>query len=275
MKELALETEIRGRYIIYASPHFRQRGFLLAFTTRIWLQDSGPSFCNFGYYGKGGAELHRKELCEALGLSPRRLTTPYQTHSSGVFTVAKKDAGRGGLDPDTRIPETDSLVTNIEDTPLMVLAADCVPALFLHERTGAIGAAHAGWKGILGGIMENTVNAFRENLGADAGEIKAVLGPSIGPCCYRVGEDVASRLPESDGGALVKKNGQHFIDLRAWCGLRLSSAGMSGKNVFFANMCTSCMKHLFYSYRADKAHRGANAAMIAKLKKQPKGDAPP
>ncbi|MEW6200832.1 MAG: polyphenol oxidase family protein, partial [bacterium] len=197
MKQFPLEIDIKGRYLIFQSAQLQKQGIIIAFTTRIWLQDGGPTYCNFGFYGKGGGEVHRKELCELLGLPPRKLTTAYQTHSDNVAVVGARDAGRGGLDPDTRIPDTDALVTSLAGVPLMVFTADCVPVLLFDEDKGVVGAIHAGWKGLLGRTIENTLETMHREYDAPLGEVKAVLGPSIGPCCYHVGSELANRLPDT------------------------------------------------------------------------------
>ncbi|MEW6203009.1 MAG: laccase domain-containing protein, partial [bacterium] len=75
----------------------------------------------------------------------------------------------------------------------------------------------------------------------------------------------ANRLPDTDADAVIKKGSDHYIDLRKWAEIRLVSSGLSRKNIFVVDMCTSCCKHLFYSYRADKAHRGSNAAVVCKI----------
>lgn len=265
MKEFPLDIALRGRYLVFYSPELEKKGITLVFTTRIWLQDGGPTYCNFGFFGKGGAEVHRNELGAALGLNPRKLTSPYQTHSPNVFDVGKEYVGRGGLDPNTRIPQTDGLVTSLKEVPLVVLSADCVPVILFDEEKGAVGALHAGWKGILEGIVENTGKLMKEK-GSKLSSVKVVMGPCIGPECYEVGEELASSLRGDESEAVVRKGQEQFIDLRKWCEVRFISAGFSKKNIYFANMCVSCNKHLFYSYRADKAHRGSNAAIIAMRK---------
>ncbi|MFH1537420.1 MAG: peptidoglycan editing factor PgeF [bacterium] len=262
MKEFPLDIALRGRYLVFHSPELEKKGITLVFTTRIWLPDGGPTYCNFGFFGKGGAEVHRSELCAALGLNPRKLTSPYQTHSPSVFEVDKQHAGRGGLDPNTRIPQTDGLVTSLEEVPLVALSADCVPVILFDEEKGTVGALHAGWKGILEGMVEN-VGRILEKKGSRLSAVKVVMGPCIGPECYEVGEELAARLSGDESEAVVHRNQKHFIDLRKWCEVRFLSVGFSKKNIYFANMCVSCNKHLFYSYRADKAQRGSNAAIIA------------
>lgn len=265
MKEFPLDIALRGRYLVFYSPELEKKGITVVFTARVWLQDGGPTYCNFGFYGKGGAEVHRSELCAALDLKPRRLTSPYQTHSANVFDVVKRYVGRGGLDPNTRVPQTDGLVTSLEDVPLMVLSADCVPVVLFDEKKGTVGALHAGWKGLLGGIVENTGKLLEEK-GSRLSSVKVVMGPCIGPECYSVGEELASRLHGDDADAVVVKNGRRFIDLRRWCESRFLSSGFSEKNISFVNMCVSCNRHLFYSYRADRAHRGSNAAIVVRRK---------
>lgn len=266
MKVFPLELALAGRYLVLRASQLEPAGIALVFTTRIWLQDAGPAYSNFGFYGKGGAEVNRGELCKALGLDPKKLTAPYQTHSTSIVDVHKSHVGRGGLDPNTRIPQTDGLCTDMTGVPLIVMTADCVPVVFFDVERGVVGAVHAGWKGILGGILENMGATLKDKYGCDPGAVEVVMGPCIGPDRYRVGDDLLSRLRKEDSDAVLKKNGNHFIDLRRWCELRLLSSGFSEGKISFADFCTAANRHLFYSYRADKAQRGSNAALIARRK---------
>ena len=131
-------------------------------------------------------EENRRRAALHLGAEPARLINPWQVHSPDAVTVsAPFEAER---------PKADGIVTATQGLAIAVVTADCGPILFSDAKAGVIGAAHAGWKGAIGGVLENTIAAM-ETLGAGRADIKAVLGPSISQENYEVGpEFVASFL---------------------------------------------------------------------------------
>ncbi|MGD0719933.1 MAG: polyphenol oxidase family protein, partial [Roseiarcus sp.] len=136
---------------------------------------------------------NRRRMAEALGIGPARLLIPYQVHSPDALTVAAP------WPPDAR-PRCDALVTATPGLGLGVTGADCGIALFAAPAAGVIGAAHAGWRGALGGVLEATVAAM-EGLGARRAEIVAVLGPTIARRSYEVGPEFVATFAAADPAA--------------------------------------------------------------------------
>ncbi|MBC7179026.1 MAG: peptidoglycan editing factor PgeF, partial [Roseovarius sp.] len=143
-------------------------------------------------------QINRARVAEAMGVAADHLITVHQVHSADVVTVTGPMGTR---------PRADAMVTNVPGVALAVLTADCQPVLFADVGNGVIGAAHAGWRGALDGVLEATVAAM-EGLGADRRRIKAVIGPSISQAAYEVGpEFIDAFLAEDPDNARFFANG--------------------------------------------------------------------
>lgn len=191
---------------------------------------------------------NRARVAATLGVAPQNLLSLYQVHSPDALVV---DAPLGA-----ERPKADALVTDRPGLALGVLTADCGPILFADAQAGVVGAAHAGWKGALTGILESTVAAM-ERLGARRERIVAVLGPSIGPDNYEVGPEFVDRFTaHSEANARFfrpsAKPGHALFDLNGYTVERLRAAGVA---VHAVNRCTYADEANFYSYRRA-THRG-------------------
>ena len=133
---------------------------------------------------------NRARMAAALGVEPRRLLTAYQSHSPNVV-VAEAPWTTGNR------PQADAIVTRMRALAIGVTTADCGPVLLADPRAGVIGAAHAGWRGALTGVIEATVAAM-ERLGAARGQIRAAIGPMIRQTSYEVGPDLVARFRAED-----------------------------------------------------------------------------
>jgi len=173
----------------------------------------------------------------------------YQIHSAAVVTVTApyEDAER---------PRADALVTNQAGIALGIVTADCAPVLFADLQAGAIGAAHAGWKGALGGVTDRTIAAM-EALGADRGRIVAAVGPCIARASYEVDEAFRARFAtkdrENDRFFADGKAGHAWFDLEAYVAHRLAAAGIGRVETLGED--TYSQPDRFYSYRRA-THRG-------------------
>jgi YfiH family protein len=165
---------------------------------------------------------NRKRAAAALGEPAERLVTLFQIHSREVIEVAEPW-------PATERPRADALVTGKPGVVLGVLTADCAPVLFADPRARVVGAAHAGWKGALGGVAEATLDAM-ERLGADRRQIHAAIGPAIGARSYEVGPEFpAAFLAQDPGNATFFAQGEGdrlLFDLKAYVAHRLTLAGV-------------------------------------------------
>lgn len=204
---------------------------------------------------------NRKLLAEALGISLTSLTTAKQIHGCHVKIISEGLRGKGSIDYKGAINATDAMVTNVPDICLMILSADCVPILFFDPSKKVIGVAHAGWKGTLRFVTQKTVKVLREHFGCSPEDIVAGIGPSIGPCCYQVGQEVVCEVEDVFGAKdeCIRKDSADdvaYLDLRTANLRQLIQAGVPDKNIEMAKICTCHHPNLFYSYRHEKGRTG-------------------
>ena len=194
--------------------------------------------------------INRKRVAQALGVDPDRLATVHQTHSARALT----------LDAPSESPvEADAIASATPGLALAVLTADCQPVLFADTQNGVIGAAHAGWKGALDGVLEATVDAM-EGLGAVREAITAVIGPSISQRAYEVGPEFLERFADEDGAnTRFFANGEgdrYLFDLTGFGLHRLRSAGVGEAQ--WIGHSTFSEPDRFYSYRRSVHRREAD-----------------
>ncbi len=206
-------------------------------------------------------EKNLRILGNALGFDPEKLVTTRQTHSDIVRTVTDADC-RGFFHRD--YPECDGLVTNTPGLTLLVFTADCTPLLFHDPVTGAVGAAHAGWKGTAKSIGKKVVQAMVENFGCKPENIRAAIGPNIGQCHFETDQDVPEALMAAYGEEaalfIEKRGGKFFPDLKAINALGLRQAGI--RHIDISDACTWCQNQRFWSHRFTKGDRGSQGALI-------------
>jgi YfiH family protein len=199
---------------------------------------------------RGDVECNRRLLLGWMG-APVRF--PRQVHGTDVLVVgpgvvAGPEATdlMSGADPGE--PAHDAVVTSAVGVPVGVLVADCVPVLLADPVAGVVGAAHAGRRGLLRGVLEATLATMQER-GADPARTRAAIGPAAGPCCYEVPEQLraesARRLPETWG---TTRWGTPSLDLAAGCRAVLERSGT--KMITMVGVCT-IEDHAYYSYRRE------------------------
>ncbi|NIO10891.1 MAG: peptidoglycan editing factor PgeF, partial [Deltaproteobacteria bacterium] len=154
----------------------------------------------------------------------------------------------------------DGVISDVPGLWLRVVTADCVPLLFYDGIKQVGGAVHAGWRGSLARISEKTLQLMQGAFGSRPEDVSVGIGPSIGPCCYEVGEEVIDALSKEFIGwdSWVSKNGNQkgYLDLRKMNRELLVQAGVLEDHIAVAGLCTYCQPELFFSYRRDGAGRG-------------------
>lgn len=194
--------------------------------------------------------INRDRVAKAIGVPTDHLMGVHQIHSPDVVIVTE---------PSTVKPQADAMVTNVPGLALSILTADCQPVLFADRKAGVVGAAHAGWKGALDGVLENTITAM-EDLGADRAQIQAVIGPSISQRAYEVGpEFLDAFLTEDPLYARFFSQGEGDrmqFDLPAFGLMRLRGAGVAEAR--WTRHCTYSDATRFYSYRRATHHKEAD-----------------
>lgn len=194
--------------------------------------------------------LNRARVADAMDVPEGSLVTLHQVHSANVVTLDRPLAAGAVL------PRADALVTATPGLALAVLTADCQPVLFADHDAGVIGAAHAGWRGTLDGVLEATLAAM-ERLGAQRQDIHAVIGPCISQRAYEVGEDFLDRFLSEDRKLsryfANGREGRYQFDLAGYGLARLRASGLASAS--WTGHCTYSQPDLFFSYRRS-VHEG-------------------
>ena len=193
---------------------------------------------------------NRARMAATLKVAPERFITAYQIHSPDVVTVHTPWA------PSER-PRADAIVTRTRGLAIGVTTADCGPILLADAQAGVIGAAHAGWRGALGGVVEAAIAAM-ERCGAERGRIVVALGPMIRQSSYEVGPELVARFVAADAAnarffAPSARAGYAMFDLAGFITARLRDTGVS--HIADVGRCTYAEPRDFFSYRAS-THRG-------------------
>lgn len=193
---------------------------------------------------------NRARVARALGVAPAGLALPFQVHSPDAVVV-RAPWGEGER------PRADAVVTDVPGLAMAVTTADCTPVLFADPEAGVVGAAHAGWRGALRGVLESTVAAM-EGIGAERQRIVAVIGPTISADAYEVGPEFVARFLEEDGRSApffgrAERAGHSMFDLPGYVAMRLGEAGLGA--VEDLGLCTYHDEARFFSYRR-MTHRG-------------------
>jgi YfiH family protein len=229
-------------------------GLVHAVLTRIGGVSTGPyATLNLGHtVGDDLAavrENHRRAL-EPLGLDPAQVVSPWQVHGARVDVVGSVQLG-------TVRPETDALLTRTPGVPLLMRFGDCAPVLLFDSMRRVAGMVHAGWRGVVAGVVEASIRTMTERLGCQPSDIWAGIGPTIGPCCYEVGADVAGQIAAAcpAGAQVVRRiDGCVHADLPAAVKAQLCAVGV--EQVEQADLCTSCCVDEFFSHRAQNGRTG-------------------
>jgi YfiH family protein len=191
------------------------------------------------------------------------LVTTRQTHTDIVRVVSKADH-ISCFHRD--YPECDGLITNDPGTALMIYTADCTPILFHDPLTGAVGAAHAGWRGTAADIAGKTVLAMVEHYGCDPKNIRCAIGPNIGPCHFETDADVPDAMIAALGDDarpfITQKGEKYYVNLKEINALFLRRAGV--EQIEISTACTACDPRRYWSHRLVGAQRGSQGAVIVR-----------
>lgn len=203
------------------------------------------------------------EIYAAFGLAADEVTSARQVHGARVAVAGAAEQGQV-------LADTDALVTATPGQGLLLRLADCMPVFFYAPRQGAVGLAHAGWRGTVAGIAARTVQAMMAAFGCRPDEILAGLGPAIGPCCFEVGPEVVAEFEAAFTGpaaaalpeiiARRDARGHAYVDLAAANAAQLRAVGV--EHVEAAELCTACRRDEFFSHRAEHGLTGRAAAII-------------
>jgi purine-nucleoside/S-methyl-5'-thioadenosine phosphorylase / adenosine deaminase len=201
---------------------------------------------------------NRARLARALGFAPDRLVTTPQVHGKDVLVVDAQTA------PNALSIRADILVTREPGYLLMQRFADCVPILLWHDAAHVVSVAHAGWRGTVKGVAGRAVEAVAA-LGGAPGGIRAGIGPSIGPCCFEVGDEVVAEFSDVDGAQSIGPRGRPHLDLWEINRRQLVAAGLRPEHIEVSGACTRCDPVTYFSHRALGYPAGRFGAAIGLL----------
>ena len=232
---------------------------------------SSPPYAalNLGFHvgdNPGMVLKNRERLAAAMKIPLDNFTTARQVHDNNVEIITEALRGRGAANFDTAVYATDAMVTATPNICLMVLQADCVPLLFFDLKKKVIGVAHAGWKGTVRMVAQNTVKLLKEKFNSLPDDILVGIGPSIGPCCYEIGPEVIIQIAKAFNNKKECINetsdGKSYFNLWEANKMQLVQSGIPEKNIEIAKICTFCDHTVFFSYRHQQRETGRFGAGI-------------
>lgn len=225
---------------------------LTAFSTERHCTEQAAPYDGFNITHYCGDEAEhvrrcREQLCAQLGIPDSRLIVPRQVHGVRIEEVTEQHLG-------VAFEDTDALITRLKGVCIGVSTADCVPLLMYDRVTGAIAAAHAGWRGTVGRIAVQTLQAMQEAYGTKADDVSCVVGPSIGPEAFEVGEEVyetfaEAGFPMDDIAYRHPATQKWHIDLWQANVWQLLQAGVQEKAILVSGVCTYMNHARFFSAR--------------------------
>ncbi len=215
---------------------------------------------------------NRKILSGATNIPLDSFTFANQCHTSNIHFVGNPLRGCGAADEKSSLKNTDGMITSVPGICIAVEAADCVPILLYDSKEHVVAAVHAGWKGTISQIAAKAVENLIHCYGSKPADIFAGIGPSIGPCCYEVGQDVYNEyrytgFSKKDIIIPAQQQGKFFFNLWQANKNQLIELGVNPGNIETAAICTKCNSEKFFSARASGGKTGRSAAGIMLKKK--------
>ena len=248
-----------------------------AFSTRIGGVSKGYlGAMNLGYSRgdlRANVDRNYELFCEAIGVEKESCVLTQQTHTTNIRIVTNADRGKG-VCRERDYTDIDGLITNEPGVTLVAFGADCIPVWIVDPVRRAIGLAHSGWKGTVGGIAALAVEKMQIAYDCDPRNLVCAVGPGICRNCYEVSREVAEKFPSEVVRLRKTPDGELFRDpetgeakydidlLRANVNL-LKRAGVREDNIHVADFCTRCNPKLLFSHRVMGDRRGINAAFLA------------
>ena len=184
-------------------------------------------------------------VCKEGNFNINNLTSNIQIHSDIVNKIDENNIGQK--------KDGDALITNITNVPLLIFTADCVPIAIIDKKHKAIGLSHAGWRGTYDLIAKKTIEEMTKNYNTNPDDLVCIIGPSIGPCCYEVSQQLAEKFNTNFTNSTEKlykiEDGKYKLDLWKVNEYIIKECGVKDENIINLKICTSCNSDKFHSYR--------------------------
>lgn len=239
------------------------------FSTRVGGVSTGEcTSLNLGFNRNDSRENvleNYKRLAGRLKIDYKNMVFSNQVHDNRIRIVDEADRGKGILRT-SDIIGYDGLVTDKKDVALVTFYADCVPLLFFEPFKKVIATSHSGWRGTVRKIGCETVRVMQQSFGCDEAKIEAAIGPSIGSCCFEVGNEVYEEFAKAFDwiDLFSSKVGPEKwkLDLQGIIRRTLVECGMDENKICMGNLCTMCNTGTFFSHRGDKGKTGNLTAIM-------------
>lgn len=251
---LVLADQVDPPYLYF--PRWEKTGKVgHGFSTRLGGVSRGRfAGLNLGFRGEDSVSdvaENRRRFLKIWRKNEEELFSGEQVHGTNIALVDTKHLPAGGR---ATIPSTDALITSTPGVVLGAYSADCLLALFYDPDFPAVGVAHAGWRGTCAGILYRVVKAMHNAFFTQPQRLQVVTGPSIGRCCYEVGDEVLETCRQFSWKDELffhpgNREGHPFLDLKRTNFNILVAAGVRPENIMLSKHCTLCRTDLFYSYR--------------------------
>ncbi len=253
----------------YTIPSFDATGIVRhGFTTRLGGISKGPfAALNLSWKRNDGSvetvENYRL-ACAALGMDIGNIVFSNDEHGRNILRAdaSFKGRGMGGENP---CPKADGLTTNEKNVVLSTMHADCLAIFILDIKNRAAALCHSGWRGTALKVGAAALEKMGLEYGTKPSDCIAAVGPGIASCCFEVDAPVAEKFTEAYPGLDCIKQisaDKYTVDLFQCSAAQLIEAGVPPENITISNLCTSCGKDLFYSYRREKGKTGAMASFL-------------
>jgi YfiH family protein len=256
-------------YIQFKNLKRYENNIIHCFTTRLGGTSKGNcSSLNLGYKSYDSIQNVNKNyvrLCKTLGVEYSSLVYSNQVHGTDIRIVGEKDRNKKE-DQRKELEPYDGLATDAKGITLVTFYADCVPILFYDDNKKVIAMAHSGWRGTVAEIAVKTVEKIKNVYGCNPNDLEIAIGPSIGKCCFEVGEEVyeqfASKMNWSKRFCKKTSDNKWHIDLKGIIKQSLLNSGVLNEKICIGQICTKCNKHIFFSHRGDNGKTGSLAAVM-------------
>lgn len=237
---------------------------IAGFTTRFGGKSKTPYHSNnFGFHVEDNTAdvlTNRHLLAKQLNIPLDQWVMGDQVHHNHVETITKRHTGKGATSKENAMENTDGLFTKEKNILCTAMFADCVPLYFLDYKKEMIAISHAGWKGTVANIAQNTIQAFLAN-GSQVENIEVVIGPSICESCYQVSQQVIDQVDRNYQACYTKENGHYYLNLKQLNYQLLIDEGLLPINIHITHYCTS-HDSLFFSHRRDQHPTGRMLGFI-------------